>query len=90
MGFLLEMSWRLTCASALERLLLRIPVNVTADSGNVTGIPANVTDGSVLRVLILCRRAFPAGFLSPYSVSLEFAGPCQAAGGPPGHACTHA
>ena len=70
--------------------LLRIPVNVTADSGNVTGIPANVTDGSVLRVLILCRRAFPAGFLSPYSVSLEFAGPCQAAGGPPGHACTHA
>ncbi len=29
-----------------ERLLaLRIPVNVTADSGNVTGIPANVTEG---------------------------------------------
>ncbi len=25
--------------------LLRIPVNVTADSGNVTGIPANVTEG---------------------------------------------
>jgi hypothetical protein len=24
---------------------LRIPVNVTADSGNVTGIPVNVTDG---------------------------------------------
>jgi len=24
---------------------LRIPVNVTADSGNVTGIPANVTEG---------------------------------------------
>jgi hypothetical protein len=23
----------------------RIPVNVTADSGNVTGIPVNVTDG---------------------------------------------
>ena len=23
----------------------RIPVNVTADSGNVTGIPANVTEG---------------------------------------------
>ncbi len=66
-----------------SQILVRIPVNVTADSGNVTGIPANVTDGSVLRVLILCRRAFPAGFLSPYSVSLEFAGPCQAAGGPP-------
>ena len=27
------------------RLYLRIPVNVTADSGNVTGIPANVTEG---------------------------------------------
>jgi hypothetical protein len=27
------------------RALLRIPVNVTADSGNVTGIPANVTEG---------------------------------------------
>jgi predicted HicB family RNase H-like nuclease len=39
-----------------------IPVNVTADSGNVTGIPANVTAGSVLRVLILCRLAFPAFF----------------------------
>ena len=25
--------------------LVRIPVNVTDDSGNVTGIPANVTDG---------------------------------------------
>jgi hypothetical protein len=24
---------------------LRIPVNVTADSGNVTGVPANVTEG---------------------------------------------
>ncbi|OYW18884.1 MAG: hypothetical protein B7Z52_04390 [Burkholderiales bacterium 12-64-5] len=27
-------------------LLVRIPVNVTTDSGNVTGIPANVTDDS--------------------------------------------
>ena len=27
------------------RVTLRIPVNVTADSGNVTGIPANVTEG---------------------------------------------
>ena len=26
-------------------ICLRIPVNVTADSGNVTGIPANVTEG---------------------------------------------
>lgn len=25
--------------------ILRIPVNVTVDSGNVTGIPAIVTDG---------------------------------------------
>jgi hypothetical protein len=25
--------------------VLRIPVNVTADSGNVTGVPANVTEG---------------------------------------------
>jgi hypothetical protein len=25
--------------------LVRIPVNVTADSGNVTGVPANVTEG---------------------------------------------
>ena len=30
-------------AKALGRV--RIPVNVTADSGNVTGIPANVTEG---------------------------------------------
>jgi hypothetical protein len=43
-------------------------VNVTADSGNVTGIPANVTAGSVLRLLILCQRAFPAVFLSRYWV----------------------
>ena len=28
-----------------DSMLERIPVNVTADSGNVTGIPANVTDG---------------------------------------------
>uniref|UniRef100_UPI003CF4595A MBL fold metallo-hydrolase n=1 Tax=Polaromonas sp. DSP2-3-2b2 TaxID=2804662 RepID=UPI003CF4595A len=30
---------------ALPPDMLRIPVNVTADSGNVTGIPANVTEG---------------------------------------------
>ena len=29
----------------IEQIELRIPVNVTADSGNVTGIPANVTEG---------------------------------------------
>ena len=29
----------------LKHAELRIPVNVTADSGNVTGIPANVTEG---------------------------------------------
>ena len=34
--------------------ILRIPVNVTADSGIVTDIPANVTD-AVLRVLIVVR-----------------------------------
>ena len=28
-----------------SQILVRIPVNVTADSGNVTGIPANVTEG---------------------------------------------
>ncbi len=28
-----------------SRPYVRIPVNVTADSGNVTGIPANVTGG---------------------------------------------
>ena len=28
-----------------EHSKVRIPVNVTADSGNVTGIPANVTEG---------------------------------------------
>ena len=28
-----------------QRMIVRIPVNVTADSGNVTGIPANVTEG---------------------------------------------
>ena len=56
---------------------------MTADSGNVTGIPVNVTEGSVLRVLILCRLAFPAGFLSLYWVFYQFIGPCQAAGGTP-------
>ena len=30
---------------ALSEAELRIPVNVTADSGNVTGIPVNVTGG---------------------------------------------
>ncbi|MBG6078088.1 hypothetical protein IWX85_003942 [Polaromonas sp. CG_9.11] len=30
---------------AITDVILRIPVNVTADSGNVTGIPANVTEG---------------------------------------------
>jgi hypothetical protein len=39
-----------------------IPVNVTADSGNVTGIPANVTEGRCCAFLILCRLAFPAVF----------------------------
>jgi hypothetical protein len=33
-----------TSASWLN-MVVRIPVNVTADSGNVTGIPANVTEG---------------------------------------------
>lgn len=47
---------------ALSRDIVRIPVNVTADSGNVTDVPANVTGGSVLRTLILCRLAFSAGF----------------------------
>ena len=31
--------------SVMTGVDLRIPVNVTADSGNVTGIPANVTGG---------------------------------------------
>ena len=35
--------WRLT--GFLFFAMVRIPVNVTADSGNVTGIPANVTEG---------------------------------------------
>jgi hypothetical protein len=41
---------------------LSIPVNVTADSGNVTGIPTNVTEGRCCAFLILCRLAFPAVF----------------------------
>jgi hypothetical protein len=32
-------------SAAKLRVCVRIPVNVTADSGNVTGIPANVTEG---------------------------------------------
>lgn len=35
--------WQLSWRIPFHRL--RIPVNVTADSGNVTGIPANVTEG---------------------------------------------
>ena len=32
-------------AVRIPKELVRIPVNVTADSGNVTGIPVNVTEG---------------------------------------------
>ena len=39
---------------------LRIPVNVTGDSGNVTGNSGEGDRGSVLRGLILCRLAFSA------------------------------
>jgi hypothetical protein len=42
--------------------IVRIPVNVTADSCNVTGNSGERDRGSVLRVLILCRLAFPAVF----------------------------
>ena len=62
---------------------MRIPVNVTADSGNVTGIPANVTEGRC------CAFGFYAGLLfrlfSPIWnwIVFELMGPCQAAGGPP-------
>jgi hypothetical protein len=31
--------------ASITRLFLRIPANVTADSGNVTGIAVNVTEG---------------------------------------------
>ena len=31
-----------TCETFIDKL--RIPANVTADSGNVTGVPVNVTD----------------------------------------------
>ena len=41
---------------------MRIPVNVTADSGNVTGNSGERDRGSVLRVWILCRFVFPAVF----------------------------
>ena len=41
---------------------VRIPVNVTADSGNVTGNSGERDRGSVLRVWILCRFVFPAVF----------------------------
>ena len=45
---------------------MRIPVNVTADSGNVTGIPANVTEGRC------CAFCFYAGLLSQlFCPSLE-------------------
>ena len=46
----------------LRWLLVRIPVNVTADSGNVTGNSGERDRGSVLRVWILCRFVFPAVF----------------------------
>jgi len=61
---------------------MRIPVNVTADSGNVTGIPANVTEGRC------CAFRFYAGLLFRLfcpCLELNFferIGPCQAAGGP--------
>jgi hypothetical protein len=48
-----------------------IPVNVTADSGNVTGIPANVTEGRCCAFLILCRLAFPAFFPSGIELFLN-------------------
>ena len=41
---------------------MRIPVNVTADSGNVTGNSGERDRGSVLRVWILYRFVFSAVF----------------------------
>ena len=39
-------SWLLASSATPQTARkVRIPVNVTADSGNVTGIPANVTEG---------------------------------------------
>ena len=45
-GELLALSWDdVKKSKSLALLSMRIPVNVTADSGNVTGIPAKVTEG---------------------------------------------
>jgi hypothetical protein len=49
---------------------LRIPVNVTADSGERDR-------GSVLRVLILCRLVFPAVFLSLSWIVFQFMAPAR-------------
>ena len=40
-----ETTERIRACSVPTAALLRIPANVTADSGNVTGIPVNVTEG---------------------------------------------
>ena len=39
------MDQRASVPQGQQRNLVRIPVNVTADSGNVTDIPMNVTEG---------------------------------------------
>jgi hypothetical protein len=62
---------------------VRIPVNVTADSGNVTGNSGERDRGSVLRGLILCRLFFFGCFPFPVLDCFSIHGPCQAAGGPP-------
>ena len=48
--------------NASIQALVHIPVNVIADSGNVTGNSGERDRGSVLRIWILCRFVFPAVF----------------------------
>ena len=45
LGDLIAQKFGITLGLSAVGALLRIPANVTADSGSVTGIPVNVTEG---------------------------------------------
>ena len=50
---------------ALKKAELGTNIEEVCRKMGIMRIPVNVTDGSVLRLLIPCRRAFPAGFPFP-------------------------
>ena len=60
------------CRRDTNRRTVHIPVNVTADSGIVTGDSGERDRWSVSRSFILCRLVLSADFLSWYWVIFQF------------------